>query len=110
MLSELSHAFRTAGDSSAILEDLIDMAFDFGHLLQTQKSIYYFSNLVAKFDAEKMDFQDPQQEEYLKHGGKREPQSVLICFYPALVKETSSENFQIIMSKGKALYTPWNYD
>jgi hypothetical protein len=92
LFSELRHAFQTAGDNSAVLKDLITMGFEFGQLLQTQKSIYRFSNLISKFDAERMEFQDPQQEEYLRHGGGNGPQEVLICFYPALVKETSSEN------------------
>jgi hypothetical protein len=110
MFSELRHAFQTPGDNSAILRDLVNIGFEFGQLLQTQKSIYRFANLIGKFDAERMDFQDPQQEEYLRHGGGSGPQEVLICFYPALVKETSSETLQIIVSKGKALYNPYKYD
>jgi len=105
MLGGLLEAFKRAGDISALLEEFINAGFDFAQLLQKQKSIYYFRDLSGEFDAGYMDFQDPWQDEFLRDN-RLEPQDVLISFYPAFIKMTSSELFPIVMSKGKALCSP----
>jgi len=106
----LRRAFERAGDNVVILEDFISMGFDFAQLLQRQKSIYYFLGLIGDFDVKYMVFQDSRQEEYLKDNDELETRGVLICFYSAFVKMTSSETSRIFLFKGKALYSPLEYD
>lgn len=109
MLRALRETFKRAGDNSTILEDFIDIGLDFAQLLQKQKSIYSFHDLKGKFDAEYLDFQDPRQAECLQDNDELEPERVLICFYPAFFKISSSETSRIIMAKGKALFSPLEY-